>query len=111
MLDVFPFFAAALRPVFVNCVYPRGHISHSCHVFNLYNIYFLITCYLNFDIFIYIYIFIIIIIYIFIYFFLADLMNSALMLLSDDQAGFRTSACLMHFCLPTVCSFQSLLCP
>ncbi len=27
MFDVFPLFAAALRPVFVNCVYPRGQIS------------------------------------------------------------------------------------
>ncbi len=27
MFDVFPLFAAALRPVFVNCVYPRGEIS------------------------------------------------------------------------------------
>ncbi len=37
------------------------------------------------------------------------LMNSALVLLSDDQAGFRTSACLMHLCLSSVCLFQSLL--
>ncbi len=27
MFDVFPLFAAALRPVFVNCVYPQGQIS------------------------------------------------------------------------------------
>ncbi len=27
MFDVFPVFAAALRPVFVNRVYPRGQIS------------------------------------------------------------------------------------
>ncbi len=25
MFNVFPLFAADLRPVFVNCVYPQGH--------------------------------------------------------------------------------------
>ncbi len=36
MFDVFPLFAAAFQPVFVNCVYPQGQIS--VHLFYVQSI-------------------------------------------------------------------------
>ncbi len=75
--------------------------------FYLYNIIFIMTCYLNF------YFFsdsvVVVVVDVFVLWLTDVLMDSALVLLSDDQAGFRTSACLMRLCLSSVCLFQLLL--